>query len=213
MNVDLIYRLIDDAGYWALFIQLALGLFGLPLPHEIVVMTGGAAASSGLFYPIAAFATIYMGLAVALTVGYSIGRWIGVKLLARLRNKKYSRYIRFTERLMGKYGSFALCISSFFPVVRHLMPILAGTNRMRFKRFALFAYAPALVWTSIYFTIGFQAGDQVQDLWSYISTTGLKWVWLPCVLAAIYVIALLSRKIKAARLWKPNRMERHSFKR
>ena len=46
MNYDTLLSLIGHYGYFALFFALWLGIVGMPIPDEVVVMTGGAAAGS-----------------------------------------------------------------------------------------------------------------------------------------------------------------------
>jgi membrane protein DedA with SNARE-associated domain len=89
---------------------------------------------------------------------------------------------------MRKYGSFALCITYFFPVLRHVMPYVAGLNKMSYGRYALFSYTTGLVWTIAFFTLGRYVGDHAKDVGFAIYTEGLRFLWLPAVLTAIFVI-------------------------
>ena len=45
---EVLLNIIEEIGYVALFLVLCLGLIGLPIPNEAVVMTGGALAEAGI---------------------------------------------------------------------------------------------------------------------------------------------------------------------
>ncbi|HZG75771.1 MAG TPA: DedA family protein, partial [Paenibacillus sp.] len=54
--------ILADFGYAALFFVFSLGVVGLPIPNEVVVMTGGAVSSEGLLLPIPAFLLSFAGI-------------------------------------------------------------------------------------------------------------------------------------------------------
>ncbi|WP_274366197.1 DedA family protein [Paenibacillus thermotolerans] len=147
--------LIEDYGYAALFFSLCLGLFGFPMPNEAIVMTSGAVTSSGLLLPLPAFAMTYLGVCSGLTFGFAIGRIFGLPLLMKLKKMRgFEQGLERTERLIHKYGSYALVFGYFIPFVRHIMPYVVSSNRMSYIRFAPFAYTGGLLWTSVYFLAG-----------------------------------------------------------
>ena len=42
------YLYIEQYGYWALFFCLWLGIIGMPIPDEMIVMSGGFVSSLGI---------------------------------------------------------------------------------------------------------------------------------------------------------------------
>ncbi|RJE86888.1 DedA family protein [Paenibacillus sp. 1011MAR3C5] len=188
MAYDLLLSIIEQVGYVALFLVLCLGLIGLPIPNEAVVMTGGALSAAGALSPAPAYFMTFLGICSAMTFGYSIGRFSGAKLSNWFRRKKnISKFLEKSEELSEKYGGYALSISLCFPFLRHVTPYVMGLNRMRFIRFMLFAYPSAFVWTLIYFILGAFVGDKVQDLSNEISSYGTWILVVLCVVAAGYI--------------------------
>ncbi|NEW06359.1 DedA family protein [Paenibacillus sp. SYP-B3998] len=195
MNYDTLLSFIQQYGYAALFLALWLGIVGMPIPDEVVVMTGGAVAASGILQPLPAFILTYLGVISGLSLGYVLGRTLGASMMERLRKKKkMSRYIEFSEKLIRKYGNFAIGISYFFPIIRHVMPYLVGLSHMSFRRYAAFSYTTGFVWTLLFFTLGYWVGDHAQNLGTLIYDYGLRFIWLPFALLAIYL--LIRRKAK-----------------
>ncbi len=154
--------LLADYGYAALFFVFSLGVVGLPIPNEVVVMTGGAVSSEGLLLPVPAFLLSFAGICCGLTVGFVIGRYVGHPILTKFGAKgpKFEKNIERAQRLIGTYGSAALLFTYFIPFVRNMMPYVVGANAMKFRTFALYAYSGAFVWTAVFFLVGYFAGVQ-----------------------------------------------------
>ena len=194
MGYDLLISFIEQVGYVALFLVLCLGLIGLPIPNETVVMTGGALAAAEVLDPGPAYLMTFLGICSAMTFSYSVGRFAGSKLSTWFQNQKnISRFLARSEALSEKYGGYAICMSLFLPFVRHATPYVVGMNRLPFKRFILFAYPSAFVWTSIYFIIGSLVGDQAQEIADVIYHYGLYILIALCAVAALYFLYRYTR--------------------
>ncbi|WP_424765506.1 DedA family protein [Paenibacillus sp. sgz302251] len=185
---ELLLSIIEEIGYFALFLVLCLGLIGLPIPNEAVVMTGGALSDAGVLLPVPAYMMTFLGVCSAMSFGYSIGRFAGSKLSNWFSSKKnVAKFVARSEQLSERYGGYAISMSLCLPFLRHVTPYVLGLNRMPFKRFILIAYPSAFIWSLTYFIIGSIVGDQVQDLSNHIYKYGL-WV-VYAILAAVLIYA------------------------
>ncbi|MBT2694946.1 DedA family protein [Bacillus sp. ISL-55] len=196
MDLELVINIIEDNGYLGLFLWLWFGVFVIPVPNEVILMTVGLASSKGALNPILAFLVTYMGISAAFSSSYLLGRVIGTRLLRMLEKKKrFANSIESAMKLMEKYHAFSLSLSCFAPGVRYLVPLLYGFSRLPFKTFALFAYSGAFVWVSIVFVLGYLFGDKMDIVMKYN-----KEFWL--VLLAFVMISIIvvyrRRKIRAA---------------
>ncbi len=154
MELHELMSYIEQYGYWALFFCLWLGIIGMPIPDEMIVMSGGFVSSMGILSMIPAFLLTYLGVVSGLSLGYILGKIFGIKVLNKLMKKKKAKYLLKSQEIVGKYGHYALVISYFIPVVRHIVPYLVGMNNMSFKTYALYSYMAGLVWTLAYFMLG-----------------------------------------------------------
>jgi len=89
--------------------------------------------------------------------------------------------------MFRQFGHYALVLSYFLPVVRHLVPYLAGMSQMPFREYAAYSYTTGFLWTLIYFVVGRLFGNNIDQIaklvteygWytlAFIATTGLI-VW------------------------------------
>jgi membrane-associated protein len=174
MDLDLLVRMGEQYGYAALFFSLWLGIVGMPIPDELIVMSGGMMTAVGWLQPIPAFLLTYLGVVSGLTLGYVLGYKWGAPLLERLAAKYNGlAYLERARRLLERWGSWALCFSYFFPVVRHLVPYLVGIQRMPAKRYALYSLPAGFVWTLHYFLIGRFFGRHVEAIAEAVHSFGL----------------------------------------
>ncbi len=175
MDSNVMIGLVEAYGYMALFFCLWLGIAGMPIPDEVVVMVGGLTTSLGLLEFVPAFLVTYLGVMSGLTLGYGIGRIIGATALERLaRKQRINKHIGKAHQLIDRYGASTLCISYFFPVVRHLVPYLLGIARMPFARYALFSYSTGLVWTFSFFMMGRYFGMYISEIGQVLQSYGLN---------------------------------------
>lgn len=189
MNADLLLHWIGQFGYAALFLALWLGIVGMPVPDEVIVMTGGAVSGMNILHPLPAFVLTYLGVVSGLSVGFMIGRGIGVPILERLRRRsRMERCLEVAEGLIRRYGSLAICLSYFLPVVRHVIPYLVGVNRMTFKRYALYAYSAGFIWTLLFFSMGWALGSRVEAVGQLLYRYGLYAAALIIVAGGVFWI-------------------------
>ncbi|MBO9608393.1 MAG: DedA family protein [Paenibacillaceae bacterium] len=198
MSIEQWMPLVAQLGCAALFFSLCLGLIGLPIPNEAVAATAGALAGAGMLPAVPAFFATYLGTVSGLTFGYAMGRKFGPRLFARLgrRGSTVARGLERSEQLMREHGNAALLFSYFIPLVRHLVPILAGAQRFAYRRFALSAYAASLIWTTVYFTLGSTISVHAESVGGAIRDFGTQAFWLIAVTAVCWFI-LRNRRQKS----------------
>lgn len=195
MDFQIVLEAIGQYGYGALFFLLWLGIVGLPIPDEVIVMGGGLVTSLGLLKPIPSFLVTYTGVISGLSIGYGIGRVGGPPALAYLMKKKKMRpYIEKSQRLIHQYGKYALIISYFLPVIRHVVPYIVGINKMKFRQYALYSYLTGLIWTFLFYMMGKYFGQYIEMVGEIITRYG--WMLsLTLLIGVFFFIYLLKKSI------------------
>jgi membrane protein DedA with SNARE-associated domain len=155
---------ITHYGYFAVFVLLALGIVGLPVPDETLLTFTGYLIFKGHLSPPLAFASALGGSASGITLSYALGREFGVALLRR-----FGKYLHLSpERLdrahqwFQRVGHWALTFGYFIPGVRHLTAYAAGISGLEPRSFAAFAYPGAALWVTTFLSIGYFLGERWQ---------------------------------------------------
>ena len=142
-----------------LFFAQVLGIFGLPIPDELLLTVAGALVASGrLQLPATALAAI-AGCLTGITLSYGVGRWVGMPVL-HARFARHRDVIERAESWFRKFGGWLLTFGYFIPGVRHVTAIAAGSGCFEYRRFAAFAYPGGILWCSLFLAIGYFAGDR-----------------------------------------------------
>jgi membrane protein DedA with SNARE-associated domain len=145
---------------------LMLGIVGLPIPDETLLMFTGYLIFKHELQPLPAFAAGFLGSICGITVSYALGRMLGLYLVTRLGHflhiePEALEQVRAWYERKGKYG---LVISYFIPGIRHLAAYVAGSSRLSLPVFATFAYLGGLLWSSSFISIGYVLGDEWEQM-------------------------------------------------
>lgn len=149
-------ELITSYGYIAIFIVLALGLFSLPVPDELMILLVGYFTKIGLLHYSLTFAVVWIGSFIGMMFSYFIGKRAGRPLLDWLGRwmsapRKWSDK---AEKWIGKYGATAIIVSYFIPGMRHFAGYFCGMSRMSMKTYAFYTSISVGTWSLIFLTIG-----------------------------------------------------------
>ena len=159
--MEAIFDWITQYGYIALFTLLMLGIVGLPIPDETLMVFSGYLISKGTLNPYATWLTAFAGSVCGITVSYMIGRKLGMKFIDR-----YGKYFHLTPDKLEKVlkwfdriGHWALFIGYYIAGVRHFSAIIAGTSGVKWPHFGLYAYSGGALWVTTFLSIGYFVGE------------------------------------------------------
>lgn len=148
-------------GYVLTFAFLFGQAMGLPLPASIALIAAGAAVASHTLLGSAILSAAFIGLLAGDTIQFWLGRYTGWALLGflcRLSMNPETCMLRSAESFY-KRGKATLVIAKFVPGLNTMAAPLSGSMKMRFGQFLLLDSAGALLYTVIYFLVGFVSRD------------------------------------------------------
>jgi membrane protein DedA with SNARE-associated domain len=157
---------ISQYGYAGLFVLLVLGIIGLPVPDETLLVFTGYLISVGRWRPVPAFLCALGGSICGISGSYVLGRTLGQAAVER-----YGRFVHLTpekvERVhqwFNRIGNWLLTFGYFIPGVRHFTALVAGMSGLEFRVFALFGYLGGLVWVTVFLSLGYWFGENWQAI-------------------------------------------------
>ncbi len=154
---------ISQYGYFGIFVLMLLGI--LPLPDvTILIFSGYLTTLGGLRFDLMLLSAA-AGAIAGVTLNYALGRYLGYELLRR-----HGRWVgcddeklRKLHEWYDKYGGWTLVFGYYVPAIRQLAALVAGTSRMFFPRFMLWAYPAVVIWAVIFVTLGRQMGEHWRE--------------------------------------------------
>jgi membrane protein DedA with SNARE-associated domain len=184
--------LIHHYGYWAVFVLVALESLGIPLPGETILIAAGTYA--GHTHNLNVW-LIFLVAAAAAIIGDNIGYWIGDKGGYPLL-RRYGRYIRVKEPeikvgryVFDRYGASVVFFGRFISILRTYAAFLAGTNKMRWRRFVVYNMAGGIIWAAIYSFGSYYLGDALKH-----ASGTINWILAGVAVVAVFVTIMLVRR-------------------
>jgi len=152
--------------HWIIFGLLMLAGLSFPISEDILLLTGGAIASTCIpDQTLHLYTWIYFGCYLSAWEAYWIGRLLG----PRLYTIRPFKYIITPERLdvlrhyYAKFGVFTFIVGRFVPGgIRNALFMSSGLTKMPFHLFILRDGLACLISTSTIFTIGFHFGENIE---------------------------------------------------
>lgn len=167
-------HLIQYGGLFVLLliIYLETGFFlGLVLPGgDYLIFTAGLLCGTQyLDLPLPVLMTM-MILAAVLGdfTGYYKGKWLGPKLFSKPDARFFKRsYLDKSRAFYEKYGAIAFVSGRFMPVIRTMIPILAGASGFSLARFSFLNGLGAVIWIGLLTPLGYFLGRRYPQLMDY----------------------------------------------
>lgn len=178
--MDLLVSFFTDYGYWAVLFVLLICGFGVPIPEDITLVSGGIIAG---LYP--EEVNVHIMLAVSMfgvlagdSTMYWLGRIYGTKILRfrPIRKLVNLKRLRMVREKFDRYGNRVLFVARFLPGLRAPIYMVSGiTRRVSYTRFVLLDFFAAIISVPIWVYLGFHGANNREWLVQQIKTgqTGL----------------------------------------
>jgi membrane protein DedA with SNARE-associated domain len=192
---EFLMPIFTEYGYLAVFVMLLICGFGVPVPEDVTLVTGGVIAGLGHADVHTMFAVGMAGVLVGDGLMFMLGRLYGPRIIQLPGFRRVLTPERF-ERAQGafhKYGKWVMFVARFLPGLRTPVFFTAGmSHRVTF-----------LTW---FLMDGFAALISV-PIWVYLGYFGAQnWDWMFGVLRqfqhAILGLLLLAAIVIGWRWWR-----------
>jgi membrane protein DedA with SNARE-associated domain len=174
-----------------LFFAQVFGIFGLPIPDELLLTVAGALIASGRLNLPSTVAAAFLGCLTGITMSYGVGRWVGLPVL-HARFTSHRETIERAQEWFRRFGGWLLTFGYFIPGVRHVSAIAAGSSGLDYRRFAAFAYAGGAIWCSVFLGLGYFAGDRWPQVARAARTHSLRLALVAAGAVAVYAVIRLT---------------------
>ncbi|WP_116125227.1 DedA family protein [Lewinella sp. IMCC34183] len=151
-------------------------------PGDGLLFAVGVLCAGALLNPFVICLLLSIAAALGAWTGYRLGHTIGPRLFERFTWIDRKHYFR-AHAFYRKFGATALFTSRFLPIVKALVPFIAGVAHMEPARFVRYNILSALLWVISLVTLGYFLGN-IPFIRDHTS-------WLVIGLAAIFVTGLL----------------------
>lgn len=179
---------LSQAGYFGVFLLMALENIFPPVPSEIIMGFGGVLVARGEleFWPLLLIGTL--GTVAGNYFWYWLGhRWSEAHLRSFIA--KHGRWLTFewsefesAREKFRKHGDWIVFLLRFSPFLRTIISLPAGLAKMKLWRFVLFTFLGSLVWNGLLILGGQALSGYIETYeavaeWAIIAFVGGGLLW------------------------------------
>jgi membrane-associated protein len=173
------------------FAEAAL-FVGFVVPGETAVLLGGVLANQHRVSLPVMIAVAVVAAIAGDSVGYEVGRHFGSRLLGSRIFARHRRGLERGQQLLRDNGGRAVFLARFTAFLRAVMPALAGSARMPYRRFLAFNAAGGLIWAVGFTLLGYLVGAGYRAVENIAGTAGE-------VILAVIVLVIVGLVIRRRR--------------
>lgn len=156
---------IQSYGVWTyailfLIIFCETGLVVTPiLPGDSLLFAAGTFAAKGDFNSNLLIPLLCVAAILGDALNYSIGRYLGPKVLQSDSKIFKKEYLEKTQRFYERYGGKTIIFARFIPIVRTFAPFMAGVGKMKYSHFGLYNVVGGILWILLFVLAGVFFGN------------------------------------------------------
>ncbi|WP_169981600.1 DedA family protein [Microbispora sp. H10836] len=189
-------ELTESLGAPGAGVAIALENLFPPLPSEIILPLAGFTASRGDMSLVAALLWTTVGSVVGALALYCVGALLGRErtlALARRLPLVKTADVEKAEAWFVRHGVKAVFFGRMIPVVRSLISVPAGVERMPIGTFLLFTTLGSLIWNTVFVLAGYLLGENWHLVEEYTGIVS-KVVVAAVVLVVVRFVAVRLRE-------------------
>ena len=206
---DAVTSAIGDYGLYAVFLLMLVDAV-FPAASEVVMVYAGAVASGAFAdQDVVLFGTqidqgftAYLAMALAGTIGYTVGAVLGWAIGlygGRPYLERHGRWLHLdhqklerAERWFERWEDWAVFLGRLTPVIRSFVSIPAGVFEVPFVRYTVLTFLGSAVWCFAFAGAGYVAGANWEDF--HHAFRYADYAAVAGVLAAVAAVPLLVRR-------------------
>ncbi len=191
---------VDRLGPLGVGLLIALENVVPPIPSEVILPFAGFSAARGDLNWFAAWVAATLGALVGAWVLYGVGALVGRERLEELAGKRW--FVLFGrsdlergERFFDRYESWIVFFGRFIPLVRSIVSVPAGVERMPAARFTLLTAAGSGIWNAAFLFAGYEMGRRWDQVEGWVGPIG----YVVVALLLVGLAWLTLRKLRMVR--------------
>lgn len=171
---DWIKNVIETLGYPGIVLVMALENVFPPIPSELVMPLAGFMANEGTFSLLGVIIAGMIGSVLGALILYYFGAWAN-ELVIRRFLRRWGRYAFISESDLDvslgyfhRHGEAVIFFGRLIPLVRSLISIPAGMDRMPMGKFLFYTVLGTTIWSAILSYAGWVLKENYEAVAGYV---------------------------------------------
>ena len=193
--------ILQSTGYAGIFGLMLLESATLPIPSEVVLPWAGYLVYTGTFNFTFALIAASIGSLAGTLIDYEIGYYLGRPAIVRYGKYAHlsEKHLVMSENWFKKFGSVAVLLARFVPLVRTVVAFPAGMAEMKLWKFIAYSIVGIVIWDAALIYLGYLVGPSVQSIINSLSSDFTIIEVLAVVAGIVLLYFLIKRSNRATR--------------
>lgn len=169
-----IKQVIETLGYPGIVLVMALENVFPPIPSELVMPLAGFMANEGTFNLAGVIIAGMLGSVIGALVLYYFGAWAN-ELVIRRFLRRWGRYAFLSENdldvslaYFSRHGELVIFFGRLIPIVRSLISIPAGMERMPLPKFLFYTVIGTTIWSALLSIAGWLLQENYEQVAGWV---------------------------------------------
>lgn len=191
---------IDSVGEVGVGGLIALETVLPPIPSEVILPFAGFAAADGRLNAPLAWACATIGSLLGAGLLYWFGHALSYERLHHLAGKRW--FVLFGQRdldrgfrFFDRHGSVVVLVGRFVPLIRSIVSVPAGMDRMPLPRFLALTALGSGIWNAAFIWLGYRLREDYELVEQYMGPVSRGVV----VVCGIVLVWLVVRRLRERR--------------
>lgn len=165
---NFITNIMNKYGFFGILFLIAIENIFPPIPSEVILTLGGfmTTLENSTLTLFSVIISSTLGSILGAIILYFIGYILNKERINKIINSKIGKILCLKEQdinksdnWFNKNGNLTVLYCRFIPIVRSLISIPAGMNKMNFTIFLIYTSIGSLIWNIVLVTLGSLVGS------------------------------------------------------
>ena len=200
---EFIINIMNSYGYLGVFLLILIENIFPPIPSEVILLFGGFMTTYTSLNVLGMTMSSTLGSVLGALILYKIGNFFNKETLKRLIHTRLGKLLRINNSdIDSSYNYFqtkgekTIFFCRFIPLIRSLISVPAGINKMNITKFMIYTTLGSLIWNVVLITLGHIVGNNWKSILKIFDLYSTYAVVIIFIILIILIIKFYKKKLK-----------------
>lgn len=198
-----IINIMNNYGYLGVFLLILIENIFPPIPSEVILLFGGFMTTYTSLNVLGMTMSSILGSVLGALILYKIGTIFNKDTLKKLIHTRLGKFLRINDKEIDSSfnyfqtkGEKAIFFCRFIPLIRSLISVPAGINKMNITKFMIYTTLGSLIWNVVLITLGYIVGNNWKSILKIFDLYSTYAVVIIFIILIILIIKFYKKKLK-----------------
>ena len=200
---DFTINIMNSYGYLGVFLLILIENIFPPIPSEVILLFSGFMTTYTSLNVLGMTISSTLASVLGALILYKIGNFFNKETLKRLIHTRLGKFLRINDNDIDSSfnyfqtkGEKAIFFCRFIPLIRSLISVPAGINKMNITKFTIYTTLGSLIWNIVLITLGHIVGNNWKSILKIFDLYSIYAVVIIFIILIILIIKFYKKKLK-----------------